>query len=375
MRNFNNTSERGRTTFDFESNKIGDLDLEKVMKTHIDPNRRGAHYSIPIKSEVSGTKEYLVLEPTNDGYVGYIQHFEFEFSLFSLSTFTGTHQILDLNRNIQSSSYYENGEEVTHVNANGRTDSDDNTLSLPDCCDCGYIWLDGGPIDSDGDGLNDGNAAVRAWHCDCGDAHCRGGGGNTGGPTLGGGGGLGTPLPERPERTGGGSSGGSGGTIGVADDCGTGGIGGANGNCIEIVSLDEDQESFPKISYDDSSDSRKAAQIMNYLRYCKKNNINGNTRSIFSDLPNTVYDRFSAIIKIGGKNISITYTEIMIDSDLSTFKSTMYDYTHQFLKRGVLHRNIEYAVDCNGCSHPARSILIQVKESDFSVVFDFLNGN
>lgn len=142
-----------------------------------------------------------------------------------------------------------------------------------------------------------------------------------------------------------------------------------------IVVLDDNQNHFPKISYRNSTNSQKAAHIMNYTRYSKKRGVNGDTRSIFSDIPDIVSDAFKAKVKIGNRTIEITYTEVLIDQDFSIYRSTMYDYTHQIYKNETWYRNIEYAVDCGGCSYPVRSILLQVKESDFQIVFDFLNGD
>lgn len=238
MGKFNKNTQGRSTSFNFTNTEIGELRMDEILKTHVDPERPGAHYSIPIASTDRRIKEWLILEPTTDGYVGYIMHFESaNESAVNLKNLHGYIQFFDLNRNLQASTFFENGEQVSVSENTARTETTVAGLELPACCECKAVdvtYTHTGSSDNDG---NFGTFTVNEYFCDCGDP-CTGGGETSGGgETTGGetgGSGIGTPIDGGTGPTGGGPSGGSGGTLGLGEDTceGNGGFSGSDGNCL-----------------------------------------------------------------------------------------------------------------------------------------------
>ncbi|MEP0985440.1 hypothetical protein [Ekhidna sp.] len=224
LNQFDRNEPNGREDWDFSSSfKIGRLNLEQIMKTHVDPNRSEAHYTIPIINDNTDNSEWLILEPTPNGYVGYVLQYEFTTSNMELKNLTGYLRILDLERNIQNAAKYENGIKVEQIrnSANARQDI---TIQLADCCNCGYEWVDAGTYDENGDGVPDGNLAVEVLHCDC--SSCgESGADSDGNSNIG----IGSPIDGGDSSYGGG---GSGGTIGLPSNC-NGSMVASDGSCIE----------------------------------------------------------------------------------------------------------------------------------------------
>jgi hypothetical protein len=182
----------------------GFLNIDQIIE-RIAQEGRPASYSIRMTppSYVKGTIEYLILVASEGGYVGYIMQFEPTAPGNSLfQDFTGIIRILDLDREVRSESFFEQGHQTTQGNKSGRT------ATLYEGCDCAYVFE---PIYGPVTGTVIGHDVVI--ECECREA----GGGD-------GDGSIGTPVggsgPDSNGDSGGGTSiggGGSGETIGFED--------------------------------------------------------------------------------------------------------------------------------------------------------------
>lgn len=141
------------------------------------------------------------------------------------------------------------------------------------------------------------------------------------------------------------------------------------------VVLDSEAQSFNKIDYRKASKSKIIAHLTDYMRFLRKNDIAVvDLSKIFSNLPyHGTHDSFEGTVIIDGRAIQITYLEFPVGQEFSTFNMNSLNLKQVINRFGNLARNMTYYVPCNGCAYPIPSLLIQVNESDFQIVYDYLN--
>lgn len=236
---------------------IGRILTERTIKRMDDPDQYGPFYSMPVVNDPTDqVREWLVLEATADGYVGYLMQYE-SVHTFDLLHFTGTARILDLERNIQSEEYFEDGVQVYSENGNGRAETDYTN------CDCEWVIKETdviGPVTQEPF-----DADTEVWlHCICDQPDSfdadpgSSGGGTISDP------GIGTPIGGG-GGAGGGSGGGSGGTIGLPTECGdSGGFSTSDGTCVSEADLWE-QDICIKSAFSDNDCLSDIWNTMNQL--------------------------------------------------------------------------------------------------------------
>jgi len=205
--NFSGNDPSARFSDQLINETIGQILTNRIVKRISSPDQLGPVYSMPVvKDPHANIKEWLVLEATENGYVGYIIQYEHEGS-FDLLNFTGTARVLDLERTIQSEEYFEDGIQTSLESENGRTET---TYSN---CDCHWETRE-----SEVKSHVDGEPFEEVWLvCNCHEDETIDAGDSM---TGGGDSGIGTPIEGGSgPNGGGGSSGGSGGTIGLPSEC------------------------------------------------------------------------------------------------------------------------------------------------------------
>lgn len=345
-----------------------DVDLSVGTATEMDSI---SIYSFDIETHEVLVVENLVLSEVDGQVFNYIIQFKADSSwlaknsgFFDWSTFTGSVSQFDIEGNLISINYMTEGQNFISI-ADGDTTSSGRVMADKCCWRTTFSTVTGQPMAILDCGAGD---DLIYFGVDMGNFCYSTGGGIT--PTSPTGP---SPSPFNPTPTGGGGTGTGSPSYPVILPGSL--VMGLYSPSTFIYSLSPNQSTFSKISYSSSTPAQRTAHTLNYVRYCKKNNIAVNIRNIFSDLPTgKVYDIFSTAVLISNTRVNLTRVEMPLDSQFTTFNSSIHRTTQVKLSDGAYYRNIEFSVPCGGCSYPMKSLMLQVPESQFNTIYNFLRG-
>ena len=165
-------------------------------------------------------------------------------------------------------------------------------------------------------------------------------------------------------------------------DQGAGGGGGSYTPTTSASWLHHNQTTFAIKDYTKISNNERTSHLLNFIRYSRKNSINVDLSKIFTNIPSGTsgfasagwpFDTFRGSIILGGNIIEVTLLEFPLDTDYHVFSSSIADSPDVY-PNNIHHVNFVFNRDCGGCTIPLRSLLIQVKATDYQKIRNFLDG-
>ncbi|RJE73884.1 hypothetical protein [Reichenbachiella sp. MSK19-1] len=113
-----------RRNAQYITTKFGILDLEQIIERISDPEQSASHYSIRLVTEDPTVVEFLILVSSSEGYIGYILQYIPDnivaFATLFLENYSGQLNVLNLDRSIQATEYFEAGKQQI-ASSNART--------------------------------------------------------------------------------------------------------------------------------------------------------------------------------------------------------------------------------------------------------------